>query len=280
MTTQYIKRAFGLMALLIITLTLAALLSSFERRAPIDGVWEKLGLSDKDGKDKIIGSFMDGYLHCYGVKNPGKILLSDRAAITRDLLSVTKEELSSKAFNDYYQKQRLASQPHASEQKERTKDEIRQERITETEKALNQTKENIKKMDPKIAEQLKGAIDVLEQQLKDFRDPNSELIEMMYQGEKMSHEQQKKSYEESVDKWKQDFPEKTADFIAARLNKFLTLAASVDFSATTHEVNGKKKFDKPAYEAKPYDWKQVYRAGKEVIEPATAFARQWLKELK
>ena len=57
------------------------------------------------------------------------------------------------------------------------------------------------------------------------------------------------------------------------------LAGTVDFSAELKMVNGKKKFVNPLYEAKAYDWKQIFRAGKEVIDPAVAFARQWINEI-
>jgi hypothetical protein len=63
------------------------------------------------------------------------------------------------------------------------------------------------------------------------------------------------------------------------LQKFIDLASTVDFSAELKLVNGKKKFVNPLYEAKAYDWKQVFRAGKDVIEPAMTFAQQWIKEL-
>ena len=44
-------------------------------------------------------------------------------------------------------------------------------------------------------------------------------------------------------------------------------------------VNGKKKFVNPTYEGKSYNWKQIYRAGREVIEPAISFAEQWIREI-
>jgi hypothetical protein len=34
-----------------------------------------------------------------------------------------------------------------------------------------------------------------------------------------------------------------------------------------------------AYEAKSYEWKQIFRAGKEVIAPAISFSEEWMREL-
>ena len=64
-----------------------------------------------------------------------------------------------------------------------------------------------------------------------------------------------------------------------RLQHFVDLAKTVDFKAELKEVHGKKKFVNPTYEGKSYEWKQVFRAGKEVIVPAVSFSEQWIKEL-
>ena len=60
----------------------------------------------------------------------------------------------------------------------------------------------------------------------------------------------------------------------------MKLAKTVDFNAELKTVYGKRKFVNPTYEAKSYDWKQIYRAGKEVIDPAVQAAEQWIKELQ
>ena len=65
----------------------------------------------------------------------------------------------------------------------------------------------------------------------------------------------------------------------SRLQKFVDLAKTVDFNAELKTIDGKKKFVNTAYEYKSYEWKQIYRAGKDVIEPAVTFAEQWIKEL-
>jgi hypothetical protein len=80
-------------------------------------------------------------------------------------------------------------------------------------------------------------------------------------------------------RWEENYPADYKQLIKSRLQHFIQLAKSVDFSAELKEVNGRKKFVNPVYEGKASDWKQIYRAGKEVILPAVAFAEQWVKEL-
>jgi hypothetical protein len=80
--------------------------------------------------------------------------------------------------------------------------------------------------------------------------------------------------------WEKNYPADHRVLIRERLESFVRLARTVNFEAELKTVGNKKKFVDPKYERMPYDWKQIYRAGKEVIEPATAFAEQWIKELK
>ena len=80
--------------------------------------------------------------------------------------------------------------------------------------------------------------------------------------------------------WEKNYPEDYRVMVKDRLNKFLKLARTVDFNAELKTVNGLKKFVRADYEGKSYDWKQIFRAGKEVIVPAMEFAEQWVKEMK
>jgi hypothetical protein len=64
-----------------------------------------------------------------------------------------------------------------------------------------------------------------------------------------------------------------------KLDAFIATASSVDFSAQTAAVNGKQRFVDPKYEAKPGEWKMLYRAGKEPVGAALTIAKQWRQEL-
>src|SRR5262249_32584177 len=60
-----------------------------------------------------------------------------------------------------------------------------------------------------------------------------------------------------------------------RLQEFITLARSVDFTAQTRTQNGKMVFVKPEYERKPDGWKKLFRLGKEPTMAMLAVAEQW-----
>ena len=270
-------RILGIILLLMIPLVF---LVSFKSNRVYADIWQQLGLSKEKGVENIRASFMNGYFHYYGARNARNILLGDRAAIARDLLHYTKQYVESEGFKKQYDVERRQAKPEPDTKAVKTKEEIRKERIAETEKSIRQTEENMKTMKADMVKVLEPMLDMLKKTLKDYQDPNSQMIDLFYQGELMQHEQRIKSYEERMKNWEKNYPEDYRDMVKDRLNKFLKLAKTVDFNAELKEVNGRKKFVRAEYEGKSYDWKQIFRAGKEVIVPAMEFAEQWMREMK
>jgi hypothetical protein len=252
---------------------------SFKMHKIYTDVWQQLGISREKGIRNIEESFLNGYFHYYGAEKAKNIVAGDRAAIAKDLLVYVKQQVNSDAFKNQYDQQRKNAKPVQHEQKVKTKDEIRKEKIEETEKSIKETETNMKTMKPEIVKALQPMVELLKNNLKDYKDPNSKMIDLFYQSEVMNKENSERSYEESMKQWEEQYPADYRQLIKQRLQKFIDLASTVDFSAELKLVNGKKKFVNPTYEAKAYDWKQVFRAGKEVIEPAMSFAQQWIKEI-
>ena len=115
--------------------------------------------------------------------------------------------------------------------------------------------------------------------LKEYKDPNSQMIDLFYQGEVMGHQSNISRYKEDMTSVGNKVPADHKQIVKARLQKYLSLAATVNFDAELYEKNGKKYFVKHEYEIKNDEWKMIYRAGKEVYEVTKAFAENWLKEL-
>ena len=265
-------------AFLVIALIAVLLMSYTEKRMFAD-VWQQLGISKEKGIRNIEASFMNGYFHYYGAEKAKNILQGDRRAIAKDLMIYAKQQVNSESFKKQYELERKNARPVEDDQKVKTKEEIRKERIAETEKSIRETEANMKTMKPDMVKVLQPMLEILRNNLKDYKDPNSNMIDLMYQGEVMNAESRKRSYQESLERWEKEFPADYKELVKRRLQKFVELAKTVDFSAELKLVNGKKKFVNPTYEGKAYDWKQIYRAGKDVIEPAITFAEEWIREL-
>jgi hypothetical protein len=103
---------------------------------------------------------------------------------------------------------------------------------------------------------------------------------MFWQGEKMNFDNAVKKYKEDLAKWQSSYPEDSRLMIKSRLKQFIDLAATVDFNAQLKESYGKQRFVNPSYEGKKAEWKQIFRAGKDVADHTKKFAEQWMMELK
>jgi F0F1-type ATP synthase membrane subunit b/b' len=265
-------------ALLILVLV-TALLMSFKVKNSYSDVWQQLGISQEKGMQNIRESFLNGYFRYYGAEKARHMLSNDRVAIAKDLMAYAKQQLNSEDFKNHYEQLRSQAKPSEPVISQRTREDIRQEKIAETEKSIRETEANIRQMKPDIAKAMQPVLEMLKNNLKEYKDPNSQMIDLFYQSEKYANEERLNSYKKNLENWEKEYPADYRQLVKRRLQKFIDLAGTVDFTAELKEVNGKKKFVNPSYESKPYDWKQIFRAGKEVIEPAVAFAGQWVKEM-
>src|SRR5262245_59796020 len=139
-----------LINLLLIKLKIAALLfvvalvslfsySFTTSRNLADDFWKQLGMTKEQGMDGRKQSFLNGYLYYYGARNAKNIAAGNRAAIAKDLLNYTKQYISSDVFRKEYESMRRNAKPVEPELKSRTKEEIRKEKIEETETSIKKT---------------------------------------------------------------------------------------------------------------------------------------------
>ncbi|MDJ1501364.1 hypothetical protein [Xanthocytophaga agilis] len=65
-----------------------------------------------------------------------------------------------------------------------------------------------------------------------------------------------------------------------RLQDFIVLCNSVDFTAKLTSTGYKQEFVNPAYQRKSSEWKMLFRIGKTATLSARDFAQEWLSQLK
>jgi hypothetical protein len=274
-TIKIITRTVTALSLLFI---IANLLVAFRMKQVYGDVWQQLGISQAKGEEQIKESFLSGYLQYYGAKNFKNLLVNDRVAVAKDLMNIAKTQVNHESFRKKYESNRNRAKPVLYPYEVKSKEEIRKQKIAESEKGIADAEALVKKM-PEMEKNMRPTIDYLKKMVIDYKNPNSEMIEMIYQGELNTKEQREKSYKEGMERWQKEYPEDYRLFVKKRLQHFVDLAKTVDFNAQLKEVNGKKKFVNTAYEAKSYEWKQIFRAGKEVIAPAISFSEEWMREL-
>lgn len=277
--TSPARRIVTIAACSLLLLTASFSLLSFKMKQASDDFWQKLGITKIKGEANIKESFMSGYFHYYGAKTAKNLLLNDRAAIAKELMQHARQQLQSEQFRKEYAKQRNSAKPTEYPYSPKAKEDLRKEKIAEMEKSVKDAEALVKKM-PDMEKDMRPVIDMFKKNLKDYADPNSEMIEMFYQNELSIKEQREQSYKEQVKRWQESFPENPDALVKSRLEHFVKVAKTVDFNAQLKVVGDKKKFVNSKYEYQSTEWKQIFRAGKEVILPAIDFAEDWIKELK
>lgn len=267
--------------MLAVLLAASFLFSSYKTQQAAEDLWKALGISEQSGTDGIKNSFLDGYLYYYGAKNAKNIALNDRKAVAQDLLAYTKKYITGPAFKKQYEDMRRSAQPQQPEVKKiRTIEEIQKEEIAKTEKSIRELEKTMKEVSADMAKSLKPVLDMQKQTLKDYQNPKNQMFQFTQDDEKRQQEDRQQRYVENTESWKKNYPENMNQFIASKLQKMLDATKGIDYNAALVEKYNKKRFVNPAYESKNREWKQGYRAGKEVTETARAFAQQWLAELK
>lgn len=277
------KRRFTLSSGFILACMLAStsfLFSSYHTTKVADELWNMLGLSQQKGTEGIKNSFLNGYLYYYGAKNAKNLAGSDRSAVARDLLQYTKQYISGGEFKKQFETLRSQARPEEPELKPlRSIAEIQKDEIAKTEKAIKDTEKTMKELSGDLAKSIQPVLDMHRKNLKEYQDPKHQNFAMIAMGEKYEQEDAAKRYKERMQKWETDYPENINTFIADKLKKMLEYTNGIDYDAALVEKYGRKRFVNPAYEGKRTEWKQGFRAGKEVTEQARAFAQKWLAEL-
>lgn len=275
------KQTFFISTAILIALAIGChTLTSYTSNKLAESFWKQLGLSEMDGKKDISESFKWGWLHWYEARNAKNIAVSNREAITKDLLTYTKQFVSSNAFQKEYTQFRNSSKPVEPEAA-KTKEDVRKKFICDAEDA----KKNLEKAlttatDASLKKVYAEQVDYWAKQIADYKNPDSKYINDAFTGEQTQYKWRYDEYQKSLKSWAGSYPETVSQLVKARLQNFLDVTKDVDYSAELKDKNGKKVFVNPKYEAKPNNWKMAFRAGKEVTETARVFAEQWLKELK
>lgn len=264
----------------IIAFTFLSILS-FRTEKMGDEIWKLLGITKQTGSEKIKNSFLNGYLDHYGVKNFKNLALNDRAAIAKDLLTYTKEYINGPEFKKIYDKWRADGKPEMDKLVPiRSLEEIQKEEIAKIEKSVKDLEKSLKEM-PDMTKALQPLLDMQKQTLKDYKaNPKHEYFVNIRMGDEYDNKSKVDGHAERMKKWEKNFPVEAKDFVATRLQEMLESTEGIDYNAQLVEKYGKKRFVNPKYEGKNTEWKQGFRAGKEVTEMSREFVKEWLREIK
>jgi hypothetical protein len=105
------------------------------------------------------------------------------------------------------------------------------------------------------------------------------MVAMMKQSFVQDADSTQQSYQRSLAEYDSKFPADPRTLITKRLHDFLEMSKDVAFDAKLVSTGGTMRFADPRFESKSDQWKLCYRAGKEPVDAARAFATDWLRQL-
>ncbi len=239
-----------------------------------DNIITRLGMRQAEAKEYIFGNMVGDFVYLpngenwkasHGdafkiptVKLLPDIIKGDKAGAAKELCTYVKMYCNSEDFINDYNRHRNMFKP-ANEIAPTPEVKVANQNL------INMYKESIASYEKYLADAKKkkdaNSIALYEKSLADLR-------------------KQVAALEDPTPKktaWEKKYPVNPAPFIKTRLEEYLSLVATVDFSAKLTSKGDKMIFVNPDYEKKSKKWKAIYRAGKEVNDAVTAFVKDWLK---
>lgn len=237
------------------------------------------GVKDSEVKAELANAVLGGHIPVYpSAKLYNAATPAARVAFVKAFMATAKAYSETAAFKADYEKRREGAKPKAPESKG-SADQQASDLQVQQRKALEQMKAQVSKMTPDMQKQMQPVIKQLEDQLsKQASDPGQNAAMKNAYEAQGQHDQDR--YKKDLAAWEADYPEQPGTAIAKRLKEFLTLTADVDFDAKLESAGGgRMRFANAQDEQKSSDWKLCYRAGREPVAAARAFATDWLRQL-
>lgn len=237
------------------------------------------GLSQAELKTEIAGSFIHGNVSAYPSRKAYNAASpAVRAAFVRNVLNFVKAYTESAAFQADYAKQRAAAKPSQAASKG-SPDEQLAKYFADQRQSVANMKKSVAQMPPDMQKQMTETVKQMEASI-DQQQKDPKMMAMLKQQFAMSAAGDQNNHQKELAAYDQKYPADPRVLIAKRLREFLDLAKDVRFDAKLVPAGGgQMRFADPQYEAKSDQWKLCYRAGKEPVEAARAFAQEWLNQI-
>jgi hypothetical protein len=240
-----------------------------------------LQLNEQSAKAALVHAVTGPSYFIPNTKALKNLPVQERVAVIRSAGQQAKAYLASPEFVNAYNAYRETKKPKPPEEPKDSRqitDQYR-ENLRNSIGEMEKTKVTLPKDQQAM---LDGVIGSMQQQLKELEQPDKTLFPAELDNQlKQSYALQMEEHVKSLTAWEQTYPENTPKpTIKQWLATFLEQSATVDFDAQTTEVRpGMITFVNQVFERKDKQWKLYFRAGKETITAARAFAQEWLAEL-
>lgn len=242
-------------------------------------VLQSLGVSKTDASQQIVSSLTSGHVWFAPLRNAFvKASPAARAAMVEQVLGLTKAFIMSPEFDKLYAAAREEAKPDAPTTEGSIDAELKR-REAEQNASIAEMKKSLAQVPAEMRKEMEKTIKEMEAEWSRMKkDPEFQAsLREQVEAERGDIQQR---HQEELQRWKDDYPANGRALVARRLREFLATSSDVAYDAKLVKSGSRMKFAEARYEEKPAEWKMCYRAGKEPVERARAFAQAWLAEMK
>ncbi|MEW5901281.1 MAG: hypothetical protein AB1715_07460 [Acidobacteriota bacterium] len=264
---------------IIFSLSLLTLILGLARAQSGPDVLSKLGVAPAEAREAIVEALATGTVYNEPAFAAFRALApSARASLVKAGLAWVKEHIDTPDFKAEYAKYREGQKPSLPKAVPTVEEFLKKQR-QDTETAIKEWRKLVAGSDDATRKWYEQMIKNMEAQQEAFeKDPQRRAqIKDILDEERARN---KAYFEEQLTEWDKRTPADPRTLIALRIREFLEASADVDYSAELVKKGKLMRFADEGYESKSKQWKLCYRAGKEAVEAARAFATAWLSELE
>ncbi len=264
------------MALVVLAVAAAAGTAAAQGQAD---VLTQLGVNPAGAREAVVETLASGSAYNDAAFRAFKALApSVRAAVVKAGLAWIKAYTATPEFKADYAKYRDGQKPKPPDAVPSV-DEFLKKQRQDMEKQAAEMRQAAAGMDAATKKTLEDGIKQMTAQIEAMeKDPAQRAqVKAMLDAQR---EENKARSEEALAEWNKRTPSDPKTLIADRIREFLETSADVDFTAKLVKSGSLMRFANEDYEAKSPQWKLCFRAGKEAVAAARAFAQSWLAELE
>lgn len=238
--------------------------------------------SEEAAKSAIFNAVTGPSYFIPNVKILKNLSTEERVSLIQSLGDTIKKYTTSKEFIEKYNQYREDRKPKAPEPPKYSS-QLEDEQKENLKKSIAEIEKNKNNVNKEQREMFDSIINQLNQQLKEIDDrKNENHTNTMDIYIKQSYDMQINEHQKNMAVWENIYPENNPNpMIKNWIKAFLEKSSEINFDAkTTVTPEGRVKFVDQEYERKDSQWKLYFRAGKETVTAARAYAQNWLDELQ
>ena len=232
-------------------------------------------VSEADARTSVVQSVMSASA-IFGAAGKAFVALPAAARVKAldSALPWLKSYVNSESYRTAYAREREERKPSPPDVEGTIDDEVKAQ-VAKALKDVDEARKMLSQLPPAQQKEMEASLKQMEAMIKD-----PAQVKLMRTGVEAERADRKAGYDERLKEWQEKYPVDSKLLVARHLQAFLATSATVDFSAKLVPVDKQMRFENDEYESKPNDWKLCFRAGKEAVTAARAFATAWLAELK